>query len=162
VYAEVVGFGNANESGHIRKVDLNGQALALALRQALTMAHMASSEIDYINAHGNALADYDIAETNAFKNVFGLGAYNIPISSIKSMIGQSLGVSGIFQVASSCLALDHGLLPPTINYDSPDPDCDLDYVPNVARRARIRNTLINAHGMGGTHSVLVLSRPSAN
>lgn len=162
IYAEVTGFGNANESGHIRKVDLEGRALAEAIRQALRMAHASPHEIDHINAHGNALADYDIAETNAFKSTFGTGIYSVPVSSIKSMIGQSLGVSGIFQVVASGLTLTHNLLPPTINHDTPDPKCDLDYIPNIARSARVRRTLINAHGMGGTHSVLILDRPHDN
>jgi 3-oxoacyl-[acyl-carrier-protein] synthase II len=162
IYAELLAFGNANESEHIRKVDLQGRALAEALLRALLSAQISPTEIDYINAHGNALADYDIAETNAFKKVFGPTAYNIPVGSIKSMIGQSLGVSGILQIASSCLTLTHGQLPPTINYETPDPACDLDYIPNVARRARVRKTLVNAHGMGGTHSVVILGQVNLN
>ncbi len=117
-------------------------------------------EIDYINSHGNALPDYDLVETLAFKRAFGSIAYNIPISSIKSMIGHALGAASAFQLAAACLSLRDQVIPPTINLDTPDPACDLDYVPFRAREARLRNALINAHAMGGTHSVLVLAHRS--
>ncbi|MFQ5910805.1 MAG: beta-ketoacyl-[acyl-carrier-protein] synthase family protein, partial [Thermoplasmata archaeon] len=158
IYAEVLGFGNANESGHMRKVDLEGSALCQAIQHATQEAKLTPGDIDYINAHGNAMPDYDRAETTAFKTVFGEIVYNIPVSSIKSMIGQSFAVSPMFQVVSSCLTLRDSIIPPTINYEHPDPYCDLDYVPNKARSCRIRHILINAHGMSGTHSVLILGR----
>ena len=115
--------------------------------------------IDHICAHGNAVPDYDLVETRAFKRVFGPNAYNIPISSIKSMIGHAMGAGSAFQIAAACLALQNALVPPTINLDEPDPECDLDYVPNAGRPARLRTVLINAHAMGGSHSVLILGLP---
>ncbi|HLC40610.1 MAG TPA: beta-ketoacyl-[acyl-carrier-protein] synthase family protein [Methylomirabilota bacterium] len=159
IYAEVLGSASANESGHMRKVDLNGTALCQAIDLAIHKAGLSREDIDYINAHGNAMPDYDVAETTAFKQVFGDRIYHIPVSSIKSMIGQSLAASPMFQVVSSSLAIHESIIPPTINYEYPDPHCDLDYVPNESRSSRIRNILINAHGMGGTHSVLILGRP---
>ncbi len=123
------------------------------------MLGLAARDIDYINAHGNGLPDYDLVETRAFKDALGAQAYSIPISSIKSMIGHAMGAASAIQVVSSCLTLQHGVIPPTINLDTPDPECDLDYVPWKARRARVRHVLLNAHAMGGTHSVLILGRP---
>lgn len=159
IYAEVLGYGIASEAVHLRKVDLSGSALVQAIRQALTDARLAPSDIDHINSHGNSLPDYDLCETNAFKSAFGLQAYSIPISSIKSMIGQPIAASGTFQAIASALTIRHGIIPPTINYETPDPDCDLDYVPNRARVSRVRNVMANAHSLGGTHSVLVIGEP---
>jgi len=102
------------------------------------------------------MQDNDTVETNAFKLAFGQGAYAIPVSSIKSMIGQPIAASGILQAISTALAVSHGVIPPTINYRVPDPNCDLDYVPNYPRVSRINNALIAAHALGGTHSVLAL------
>jgi 3-oxoacyl-(acyl-carrier-protein) synthase len=118
-----------------------------------------SHSIDYINAHGNSLPDYDLIETRAFRETFGTLAYNIPVSSIKSMIGHAMGAAASFQVVATCLTIEHSVIPPTINYEVPDPECDLDYVPNVSRVSRVRTALINAHAMGGTHSVLVVGAP---
>ena len=159
IYAEVLGYGIASEAVHLRKVDLSGSALAHAIRQALGDAQLTPSDIDYINSHGNSLPDYDLCETNAFKAAFGQQAYSIPISSIKSMIGQPIAASGTFQAIASALTIRHGIIPPTINYETPDPDCDLDYVPNRARVSRVRYAVANAHSLGGTHSVLVLGKP---
>jgi 3-oxoacyl-[acyl-carrier-protein] synthase II len=158
IYAEVLGFGSAEEGLDMMKCDISGKTLAQAIKSALAMAKLDASDIDYICAHGNSMPDYDIAETNAFKLVFGERAYKIPISSIKSMIGQPLAASGGFQVAASCLTLQNGIVPPTINYEIPDPNCDLDYVPNQARAARVQTVLINAHSLGETHSVLILGQ----
>ncbi len=158
IYAEVLGYGIASEATHLRKTDFAGEALVRAIRHALSVARIEESDLDYINAHGNSLPDYDLAETNAFKRAFGHRAYSIPISSIKSMIGQPIAASGALQAAALALTLWHGIIPPTINHEVPDPDCDLDYVPNKARVARVRYALANAHSMGGTHSVLVLGR----
>ncbi len=159
IYAEVLGYGIASEAVHLRKVDLSGSALVHAIRQALGDAQLTPSDIDYINSHGNSLPDYDLCETNAFKAAFGQQAYSIPISSIKSMIGQPIAASGTFQAIASALTIRHGIIPPTINYETPDPDCDLDYVPNRARVSRVRHAMANAHSLGGTHSVLVLGKP---
>jgi 3-oxoacyl-[acyl-carrier-protein] synthase II len=159
IYAEVFGFGAGNEGGYGARVDASEFALAEAIETALTSASLSKNDIDYINSHGNALPDYDLVETRAFKRSLGTLAHNIPISSIKSMIGHAMGAGSAFQVAAACLALQHSTIPPTINLENPDPDCDLDYVPNQARFSRLRNVLINAHAMGGTHSVLILGRP---
>ena len=160
IYAEVLGCGTGNEGGYAPRNDAAELALTDSLRAALRDARLTVEDIDYINSHGNALPDYDLVETRAFKRAFGPAAYNIPASSIKSMIGHALGAASSLQTAAACLALQHGVVPPTINLDTPDPECDLDYVPNRARAVRIRNVLINAHAMGGTHSVLILSQPS--
>jgi 3-oxoacyl-[acyl-carrier-protein] synthase II len=159
VYAELLGFGAGNEAGYGPKVDAAEHALASAVGSALARAHLAPSAIDYICAHGNALPDYDLVETRAFKRVFGSWAYHIPVSSIKSMIGHAMGAASALQVAAACLALRAQAIPPTINLDTPDPECDLDYVPRRARSARLRHVLVNAHAMGGTHAVLILGHP---
>lgn len=156
IYAEVTGYGVTSEALHLRKRDTTGSALADAIRVALQSNGLQASDVDYINAHGNSMQDNDRAETNAFKLAFGQGAYSVPISSIKSMIGQPIAASGILQAISTALSIAHGIIPPTINYRIPDPNCDLDYVPNVARVSRIRHALITAHALGGTHSVLAL------
>lgn len=161
IYAEILGFATASEGVHLRKCDLTGGILADAIEIALINAGLTKYEIDYINAHGNSMPDYDLSETNAFKRVFGKKAYNIPISSIKSMIGQSFGAGGATQVVSSCLTIQTSVIPPTINYEYPDPECDLDYVPNQARTARIKNVLMNAHSLGGMHSVLIIGKVEA-
>jgi 3-oxoacyl-[acyl-carrier-protein] synthase II len=158
VYGEVLGFGTGNEGGFGPRVDASELALTEAIGRALHEAALSAKDIDHISSHGNAVPDYDLIETRAFKRALGDCAYNIPISSIKSMIGHAMGAGSSFQVAASCLALEHSLVPPTINLDSPDPECDLDYVPNRARIARLRNVLMNAHAMGGTHSVLLLAK----
>jgi len=160
IYAEILGFGSGNEAGYGQKSDAAELALTDALSSAVNHAGLSNTDIDYICAHGNAVPDYDLVETRAFKVCFGRAAYNIPISSIKSMIGHAMGAASSFQIAAACLALQHSLVPPTINLDTPDPDCDLDYVPSRARAVRIRNVLVNTHAMGGTHSVLILGLPN--
>jgi 3-oxoacyl-[acyl-carrier-protein] synthase II len=161
VYAEVLGFGTGNEGGFGTKINAAELALTEAITTALASARKSPSDIDYINAHGNSLPDYDLVETRAFRAALGRAAYSVPTSSIKSMIGHAMGAASAFQVISSCLTLEHSVIPPTINYEVPDPECDLDYVPNHARASRARTVLINAHAMGGTHSVLILGKPSA-
>jgi len=161
IYAEVLGYGAGNEGGFGTKINAAELALAEAIISCLASASLNQNEVDYINAHGNSLPDYDLIETRAFRAAFGNAAYSIPTSSIKSMIGHAMGAASAFQAAASCLTLEHSIIPPTINYDSPDPECDLDYVPNEARTSRVRTVLINAHAMGGTHSVLVLGKPES-
>jgi 3-oxoacyl-[acyl-carrier-protein] synthase II len=160
IYAEVLGFGSGNEGGFGNRMNAAELALADAIGSALQSAGLRPEDIDYINAHGNSLPDYDLIETRAFHQAFGKAIYSIPTSSIKSMIGHAMGAASAFQVAASCLALEHSEIPPTINYEVPDPECDLDYVPNAARASRVRHVLINAHAMGGTHSVLILAKPA--
>lgn len=159
IYAEVLGYGSGNEGGLGHNVNAAELALCEAITSALATARLHPQSIDYINAHGNALPDYDLIETRAFRQALGRAAYSVPTSSIKSMIGHAMGAASAFQVAASCLTLEHSVIPPTINYETPDPECDLDYVPNQARTSRVRTVLINAHAMGGTHSVLLLGAP---
>lgn len=126
---------------------------------ALETAGLSAGEIDHIAAHGSSLPDYDVAETAAIKRAFGKCAWNVPVSSVKSMCGQALAASSAIQVVAACLALKNQLIPPTINYDQPDPRCDLDYVPNKARRARLDRVLIHSHSLGGSHSAAILTHP---
>jgi len=158
IYAEIAGYGTANEATDMRRTQTTGRSMAAVIRRALTAASLEPREIDYINAHGSSLPDYDLCDINAFKLAFGQQAHNIPLSSIKSMLGQAISASGVFQVASSCLAIRDNFLPPTINLDLPDPLCDLDCLPNEARASRVNNVLINAHGIGGALSALVIRR----
>jgi 3-oxoacyl-[acyl-carrier-protein] synthase II len=160
IYAEVRGMASAREGDDIVRCDLDGASLARVMENALYDAEMLETDIDYISAHGVGLVDYDLAETNAIKQVFGRHAFNMPISSIKSMIGQPFAASGALQAVAACLSLQQGMVPPTINYEIPDPQCDLDYVPNRARPARLRSSLVHAHGMGGTTSVVIFSKPT--
>jgi len=161
VYAEVLGWGSGNEGGYGPRTDTAERALADAIESALALAGLTPGDVDYINAHGNGLPDYDLVETRAFKQALGPRAFSIPVSSIKSMIGHAMGAASALQVVAACLTLQHGIIPPTINLDTPDPECDLDYVPLKARPARVRRVLLNAHAMGGTHSVLILGAPTS-
>lgn len=160
IYAEIVSYASTSEAQDVVQADGSGQALVSALEQALIAAKIRAEEIDYVCAHGNAMPSYDVAETNAFKAYFGNHAYKIPISSIKSMVGQAFAAAGGFQVVATSLCLKYGFVTPTINLDTPDPLCDLDYVPHHARRFTICTALINSHSVGGTHAVLVLRRYS--
>ena len=161
IYAEVLGVATARDGDDLVHCDLSGAGMARVMDMALYQSQIAKSRIDYINAHGVGLRDYDAAETNAIKAVFGKRAYHIPVSSIKSMIGQPFAAGGSLQVAASCLTLQRGYVPPTINCETPDPACDLDYVPHRARAVRVRALLVHAHGMGGTDSALVLGKLDA-
>ena len=156
IYAEILGIGNATESAHLRKVEDSGGSGAQAMALALSSARTPPTDIDYIAAHGNSMRDYDASETAAIKKVFGTHAWNMPISSLKSMCGQAFAASSAMQVVASCLTLRDQIVHPTINYRVPDPACDLDYVPNKSRRARVRALLIHAHSLGGLHSAMVL------
>jgi 3-oxoacyl-[acyl-carrier-protein] synthase II len=160
VYAEVLGWGGGNEGGYGPRTDTAERALADAIESALGLAGLTAADLDHINAHGNGLPDYDLVETRAFKQALGPRAYSIPVSSIKSMIGHAMGAASALQVVAACMTLEHGIIPPTVNLDTPDPECDLDYVPLKARPARVRRVLLNAHAMGGTHSVLILGVPT--
>jgi 3-oxoacyl-[acyl-carrier-protein] synthase II len=158
IYAEVLGYATARNGEDLVRCDPSGSGMARVIATALYQANVPIRRLDYINAHGVGLRDYDTAETNALKAVFEDQAYHIPISSIKSMIGQPFAAGSSLQVVASCLTVQHGIIPPTINYNTPDPACDLDYVPHRARRARVRTLLVHAHGMGGTDSALVLGK----
>lgn len=156
IYAEVVGYGTTTEARHLVIPDPSGIELAQAFRQALQEAHLAPSDIDYVCSHGIANPDYDRADTRAIKMVLGEKAHNIPVSSIKGVTGQPFAAGGAWQAAAACMAIRDDLVPPTINYHTPDPDCDLDYVPNTARRARVDTVMLNSHSFGGTHAALIL------
>lgn len=159
IYAEVLGFGAASEAIGMRKGDIEGRIMADALLAAIKDAGISLTAIDHINAHGSSLPDYDICDTRAFKRALGSHAYRIPITSIKSMIGQPISAAGTLQAAAACLSIQHQRVPPTINQEFPDPQCDLDYVPNVSRLARVRKVLLNAHSFGGSVSALVIGAP---
>ena len=159
IYAEVLGFATARDGAELVCCDASGGDMVRAIEGALYHSQLPKDRLDYISAHGVGLRDYDVAETNAIKTVFGKQAYHTPVSSIKSMIGQPFAAGGSLQIVAACLTLRHGIIPPTINYATPDPDCDLDYVPQRARPARVRALLVHAHGIGGTDSALVLGKP---
>jgi 3-oxoacyl-[acyl-carrier-protein] synthase II len=160
IYARILGAGNATEGAHMRNVDATGEFASRAMSMAVRKAALSQNDIDYVCAHGNALVDYDTAETAGIKRALGRRAYCVPVSSIKSMCGQALAASGAMQIVASCLAIRDGRVPPTINYQLPDPTCDLDYVPNVSRRARVKHVLIHAQSIGGSHAAMVLGSPS--
>ncbi len=162
ILAEVLAYGSRAEALDVLHVEPDGSALADAIRAAMAAAGLTPLDLDYVSSHGNSDREYDVSETRAFKSALGPAVYNIPVSSVKSMVGQSLAAAGSMQAAAAALALRHGIVPPTINYETPDPECDLDYTPNRARRARLRRALINAHSVGGTHAVLILGAPPPN
>lgn len=159
IYARILGRASVNEGAHLRKVDETGEAVSRSIVGALASADLRPTDIDFICAHGNSMQDYDAAETAGIKRVFGHHSWNMPISSTKSMCGQALAASSAMQVVATCLTLRHQIIPPTINYQTPDPHCDLDYVPNIARLARVRTALIHAHSLGGAHVAMILTAP---
>jgi 3-oxoacyl-[acyl-carrier-protein] synthase II len=159
IYAEVLGFGTGNEAGVESRRSASQVAVSQSITSALARARLEPSQLDYVNAHGNAMPDYDRVDTEGLRSALGRAAYSTPVSSVKSMIGHAMGAAGALQVAATCLALSNSIIPPTINYEIPDPVCDLDYVPNVARVSRLRTALVNAHAIGGTYSALVLGAP---
>ena len=158
MYAEVVGYAATADAHHITDPAPGGEGLARAIRRTLAKAKIAPEEVDYINAHGTSTAPNDRNETAAVHAVFGEYARNVPISSTKSMTGHLMGAAGGIELAFTALALEHGILPPTINYRTPDPDCDLDYVPNEARHTPIKVALSESMGFGGHNAVVALRR----
>jgi 3-oxoacyl-[acyl-carrier-protein] synthase II len=126
------------------------------MRKCAVTAARPKRDIDYVCAHGISNRDYDTADTRAIKMVLGDRAYNIPVSSIKSSTGQPFAAGGTWQIAVACMSIRDNLVPPTINYHIPDPNCDLDYVPNDARRARVDTVMVNSHSFGGTHGALIV------
>jgi 3-oxoacyl-[acyl-carrier-protein] synthase II len=158
IYGEVLGYASVNEAYSLFEIENNGDTLPKAVQQALINARLDPKDIDYINAHGNGLPDYDKNETLAIKRVFGELAYRIPVTSIKPITGQSFSVTGILQLITCLLVMNRNIIPPTINHHNPAPECDLDYVPNDFRKAEVNIALMNAHGFGGSHTILVVGR----
>ena len=158
ILAEIASYGATADAYHITQPDGAGGGAARAMQAALNKAGLATTEIDYINAHGTSTQLNDKMETTAIKSVFGDYAYHIPISSTKSMMGHLIGAAGAVEAAICIMVIQHGLIPPTINLTHPDPECDLDYVPNVARRAKVTTALSSSFGFGGHNSVLVFQK----
>jgi len=158
IYAEIVGYGLTGDAYHITAPSPDGEGAARCMQMALASGGIAPEQVDYINAHGTSTYYNDIYETIAIKAVFKEHAKKLPISSTKSMTGHLLGGAGGVEAIFTILTLCQGIIPPTINYETPDPDCDLDYVPNVARKADVRLALTNSFGFGGTNAVLAFKR----
>lgn len=158
IYAELVGFGMNSDAYHMTAPSENGEGAAECMRLALEMAAIGPDQVDYINAHGTSTPAGDIAETKGIKRAFGQDAYRVAVSSTKSMTGHMLGAAGGAEAIFTLLAMRDQVAPPTINYDTPDPDCDLDYVPNVARPMKIDVAISNSFGFGGTNGSLVFRR----
>jgi 3-oxoacyl-[acyl-carrier-protein] synthase II len=160
ILAELLAYSATSDAFHITQPSPDGSGAAKALELALKKAGIRPDEVDYINAHGTATQLNDTAETHAIKSVFGQLAHRIPASANKSMTGHLLGASGALEAVASILTINKGIIPPTINLNNPDPDCDLDYVPNKARKARVNTVVSNSFGFGGHNSVLVFRRYS--
>lgn len=158
IYAELVGYGATSDAYHITAPDETGDGAARAMQAALDQASLAPEQIGYLNAHGTSTMLNDKGETAAIKTVFGEHAYQLPISSTKSMTGHLLGAAGAVEAIFSVLVLAEGILPPTINYEHPDPECDLDYVPNEARRVSVDYAMSNSFGFGGHNASLIMKR----
>jgi 3-oxoacyl-[acyl-carrier-protein] synthase II len=156
ILAELAAYGATSDAFHITQPAQDGEGGAKAMLMALRKAGLTPKEIDYINAHGTSTSMNDKCETMAIKSVFGEDAYHIPVSSTKSMMGHMIGAAGAIEAVVCVLAIRHGVVPPTINLENADPECDLDYVPNVARRQRVRAAMSNSFGFGGHNSVLIL------
>ncbi|MCS7301731.1 MAG: beta-ketoacyl-ACP synthase II [Fimbriimonadales bacterium] len=158
IYAELLGYGMTADAYHITQPDPDGDGALRAMRRAIQDAGLQPTDIHYINAHGTSTRYNDAKETLAIKRLFGDYAYQLPVSSTKSVTGHLLGAAGAVETAACILALQHQTLPPTINYEYPDPECDLDYVPNTPRPAHLRYVMTNSFGFGGHNSVLVVGR----
>ncbi len=158
IYAELAGYGINSDAYHMTTPSPDGEGAARCISLALKDSKINLDEVDYINAHGTSTYYNDLYETMAIKNVFGARAKTMAVSSTKGMTGHLLGAAGGIEAVFTALAIKEGVIPPTINYETPDPECDLDYVPNAARDARIRAALSNSFGFGGTNGVLVFRR----
>ena len=156
ILAEIIGYGGSSDAHHITAPAEGGSGAALAMARALKKAQIEPHEVDYINAHGTSTILNDKAETEAIKDIFGDYAYRVPISSTKSMTGHLLGAGGAVEAIICVKTIEEGIIPPTINYEYPDPHCDLDYVPNEARPAQVKIALSNSFGIGGHNACLLL------
>jgi 3-oxoacyl-[acyl-carrier-protein] synthase II len=161
IYGEVLGYGLNSDAYHITAPDPDGKGAASCMKMALNDAGISIDMVDYINAHGTSTVLNDLSETRAIKSVFGGRSQQIPISSNKSMMGHMWAGAGVVEAIFSLFTINHGIIPPTINYETPDPECDLDYVPNVARKAEVKIALSNSFGFGSTNATLIFSRFSA-
>jgi 3-oxoacyl-[acyl-carrier-protein] synthase II len=161
IYAELAGFGCTSDAFHVVAPPDDGEGAARAIIEALRDSGFDRDEVDYVNAHATSTPLGDTAETNALKKVFGEGAYRVAVSATKSLIGHGLGASGGMETVATVKTIETGRIHPTINQEEPDPTCDLDYVPNVARKANVRVALKNSFGFGGQNSCLVLARYEA-
>jgi 3-oxoacyl-[acyl-carrier-protein] synthase II len=158
IYAELKGYGASGDAGHITQPDDEGKGAARAMAMALEDAAVAADAVHYINAHGTSTPLGDKAETRAMKRVFGDHAKRLAVSSTKSQLGHTLGASGGIELVVCALTMSRGVIAPTINLDTPDPECDLDYVPKVARQAKVDVAMSNSFGFGGHNASLVLAR----
>ncbi|NLD71631.1 MAG: beta-ketoacyl-ACP synthase II, partial [Chloroflexi bacterium] len=158
IHCELAGYGSTDDAFHMTAPDEDGAGAAACMRRALEAAGLSTGDVDYINAHGTSTPLNDATETRAIKALFGEQAYSIPISSTKSTHGHLLGATGALEAVLSVRALEEGVLPPTMNLDNPEDECDLDYIPNQARRAAIRSVLSNSFGFGGHNACLVFTK----
>src|SRR5205085_2187002 len=158
IYAEVLGYGASNDAHHLAQPDPESVGVAEMMTAALRRSGVDAKRVGYINAHGTSTPLGDLAETKAVKQVFGDHAYELAISSTKSMTGHCFGAAGAVEAMMCVLAVHNGLLPPTINYEHPDPECDLDYVPNEARETEVDVALSNAMGLGGHNGCVLIGR----
>ena len=158
IYAEVLGYGASNDAHHMAQPDPDSAGVAIMMRSALERARVDPARVGYVNAHGTSTPLGDLAETRAIKQVFGERAYQLAVSSTKSVTGHCFGAAGAIEAMMCALAVHHGVLPPTMNYRTPDPECDLDYVPNESRRVEVDVALSNAMGLGGHNACVLLGR----
>jgi len=158
IYAEILGYASTSDAYHLTSPDPEAKGALKAMERAMQRAGIDRSEVGYIHAHGTATSANDKTETLAIKRFFGEGAYTIPVSSTKSMTGHALGAAGAIGAVATVCALRDGIIPPTINYEDPDPECDLDYVPNVSRRAPLKVAMSNSFGFGGQNASVILRR----
>jgi 3-oxoacyl-[acyl-carrier-protein] synthase II len=158
ILAEITGYGSTNDAYHVSAPAPDGSGASLCMQMALDSGELKENDIGYINAHGTGTVLNDKSETKAIKTVFKREAYNVPVSSTKSMTGHLLGAAGALEAVLCVMSIIDGLLPPTINYETPDPDCDLDYIPNKARQATIDHAMSNSFGFGGHNASIILSR----
>jgi 3-oxoacyl-[acyl-carrier-protein] synthase II len=158
IYAEVLGYGASNDAHHLAQPDPESVGVVEMMQAALERAEVEPARVGYVNAHGTSTPLGDLAETKAIKEVFGDHAYELAVSSTKSMTGHCFGAAGAIEAIMCVLAIHEGVLPPTINYETPDPECDLDYVPNEARRVQVDVALSNAMGLGGHNGCVLFGR----
>jgi 3-oxoacyl-[acyl-carrier-protein] synthase II len=158
IYGEVIGYGCSADAHHLTAPAPGGEGAARSMKMAMESARVAPDQIDYINAHGTSTPLNDKFETMAIKTAFGERAYKVPVSSTKSMHGHLLGAAGGVEIAACLLAIKNKLIPPTINHEYPDPECDLDYVPNQAREAEVKVAMSNSFGFGGHNATVVVKR----